>query len=296
MAAAPAFDADLTIGAFQIGVLISYVLFGVTTTQTYIYYSRFPDDPRRIRWLVLFVWFCELVHAVCIGHTLYATTITGYGHPESLARTPASLATAILFSGIIGASVQGFFANRIYRFTNSLYIPCVCWTLSLLRLTFTTASFIFALQMDTLAKYEAQWGWLLSALLVLSSVVDLIIAATLVYHLYKQRSSAYRGTVAVMDKLIRWTIETGVVTSAGGIVTLITFLTLKNTFVWMGCFAALASLFSNSLLASLNARASLRPTMGGRPYSDGLPSFVQRMDTETKVTEVLTDTSGERYA
>jgi hypothetical protein len=39
-------------GVFQIGVLISYVLFGVTTTQAYIYYSRFPDDSPKIKGLV----------------------------------------------------------------------------------------------------------------------------------------------------------------------------------------------------------------------------------------------------
>jgi hypothetical protein len=31
-------------GALQIGVFVSHVLFGVTTTQTYVHYSRFPDD------------------------------------------------------------------------------------------------------------------------------------------------------------------------------------------------------------------------------------------------------------
>jgi hypothetical protein len=39
-------------GALQIGVFVSHVLFGVTTTQTYIYYSRFPDDSPKIKALV----------------------------------------------------------------------------------------------------------------------------------------------------------------------------------------------------------------------------------------------------
>jgi hypothetical protein len=39
-------------GAVEIGVLVSYVLFGVTITQTYIYYSRFPDDSRKLKALV----------------------------------------------------------------------------------------------------------------------------------------------------------------------------------------------------------------------------------------------------
>ena len=41
-----------TLGALQIGVLVSYLLFGVTTTQTYIYYGRFPDDSRGLKFLV----------------------------------------------------------------------------------------------------------------------------------------------------------------------------------------------------------------------------------------------------
>jgi hypothetical protein len=43
---------DLFSGAYQIGVLVSYALFGVTTTQTYIYYSRFPDDSLKLKTLV----------------------------------------------------------------------------------------------------------------------------------------------------------------------------------------------------------------------------------------------------
>lgn len=39
-------------GALEIGVLASYILLGVETTQAYIYYSRFPEDPRRIKLIV----------------------------------------------------------------------------------------------------------------------------------------------------------------------------------------------------------------------------------------------------
>jgi hypothetical protein len=39
-------------GAVQIGVILSYALFGVTTTQAYTYYCRFPGDPRMLKALV----------------------------------------------------------------------------------------------------------------------------------------------------------------------------------------------------------------------------------------------------
>ncbi|KAJ7708047.1 hypothetical protein B0H17DRAFT_1325068 [Mycena rosella] len=65
MDSAASLNLNTTIGALQIGVLISYVLLGVTTTQTYIYYCRFPDDSPKLKALVAAVWVCEMAHAFC---------------------------------------------------------------------------------------------------------------------------------------------------------------------------------------------------------------------------------------
>ncbi|KAJ7020865.1 hypothetical protein C8F04DRAFT_1403338 [Mycena alexandri] len=50
------FDPNTTLGALQIGVLISYVLFGIMTSQTYIYYRHFTDDPPRLKVLYPIPW------------------------------------------------------------------------------------------------------------------------------------------------------------------------------------------------------------------------------------------------
>ncbi|KAJ7691745.1 hypothetical protein B0H17DRAFT_934805, partial [Mycena rosella] len=187
-------------GALQIGVLVSYVLFGVTTTQTYLYYGRFPEDTRKLKMMVSrqfslsynLIRFCELGHAICIGHTIYVATISDFGHPERLVRAPESLSTAILFSGIVGPCVQAFFSFRIYMLSTSMYIPCACWTLSFLRMVGSVSVFILALEMTSLASYEARWGWLLTTILAIGAMVDLVIAATLVYLLSKQRGLAHK--------------------------------------------------------------------------------------------------------
>ncbi|KAJ7125219.1 hypothetical protein C8R44DRAFT_875040 [Mycena epipterygia] len=49
------FDANVTLGALEIGVLISYTLFDLATLQAYIYFDRFSEDPRRLKCLVAFV-------------------------------------------------------------------------------------------------------------------------------------------------------------------------------------------------------------------------------------------------
>ncbi|KAF7351214.1 hypothetical protein MSAN_01552500 [Mycena sanguinolenta] len=204
------FNPQTTIGAFELGVLLSYILLGVTTTQVYIYYSRFPSDPSSLRYLVAFMWSFEMAHAICIGCTLYQMTVSDYGHPERLILIPRSLAIAVLFSGSVGTGVQAFFAARIYRISESLYIPCLSWMLSFSRLLGSIAVCFYGLRLKTIPDFDARFAWLLNSLWSVASANDVLIAATLVYWLSKRRGEGDQRTVALVDKLIAWTMETGV--------------------------------------------------------------------------------------
>lgn len=43
---------NFLLGAFQIGVLVSYALFGIVTAQTYTYFAKFPEDSLKLKILV----------------------------------------------------------------------------------------------------------------------------------------------------------------------------------------------------------------------------------------------------
>ncbi|KAJ7496737.1 hypothetical protein FB451DRAFT_202108 [Mycena latifolia] len=186
---------DSTFGAFEIGVIISSVLFGFTALQTYMYFSRFPDNRRPMKCLVAFVWCCEMAHVVCVGAALYTMTITYFGQPERLVRTPNSLTGGVTFSAFVGPS------------------------LSFIRLVGTLVE---GLKMVTILEFEKQWGWLVVSAWGIGAATDLIIARTLAYLLSRQRSELLpKRTLKVVDKLIVWTIETGAITSFAGVATLI---------------------------------------------------------------------------
>ncbi|KAJ7889268.1 hypothetical protein B0H13DRAFT_1888103 [Mycena leptocephala] len=250
---AASFNLNTTLGALQIGVLISYMLFGVTTTQTYIYYSRFPDDSRKLKALVAVVWVCEIVHALCVGHALYMYTISAYAHPERLAGPlPVSLDTSVLLSSGIVLCVQGFFSFRIYAFSGKLYVCILIWVMIFLRLLGSIIIFITTLRMPSLPHYEMQWEWLLTAVWCVSAANDLVIAATLAVLLRNRRTDVQRRydfgiasefkvthipcrTAALVDKLILWSIETGMLTSATSIAGLACFLTMEN-FIFLASY------------------------------------------------------------
>ncbi|KAJ7508905.1 hypothetical protein B0H11DRAFT_2270481 [Mycena galericulata] len=238
---------DTTIGAYQIGVLISYVLFGVTTAQMYIYYIRFPEDSIKLKVL-------DPGRLLLSGKGLMQTlaTISEYGHPELIfGHSNTSLAVAVVFSGLIGASVQGFFSFRIYSLSRKVYIPLFIWIMSFWRLLSGILVLTGTLQSSNVEGAEGQWGWANLASWSVSAANDLPINVALVTILIRQRTYAQKRTVVLVDKLITWTIETGMLTSACGILMLICFVTMRNNYIFLAFFAVEARMFSNSLLARL---------------------------------------------
>ncbi|KAF7335761.1 hypothetical protein MVEN_02231800 [Mycena venus] len=259
MADIPTFDANITLGALQIGVLVSYVLFGIMTMQAYIYYSRFPEDNRKLKSMVAFVWVCELAQAICIGHTLYMNTIIYYGHPEDLLLPPTpSFDISIFFSGAIAACVQGFFSFRIYMLSNRVLVPCITVGLAFLRFLADAVLFIGSLFDTSVADGDRKWTWLMITAWTLSAANDVAITTSLVYLLHRARGQVFSKTTVMIDKVIAWTIETGMITSIFSVVTMACFLKMKTNFIWIALFAISSRLFSNSLVASLNSRTALR--------------------------------------
>ncbi|KAJ7052232.1 hypothetical protein C8F01DRAFT_1261948 [Mycena amicta] len=269
-----AFDPNPTLGAVLIGTLLSTVLFGVTTMQSYLYYMHFPADAAMIKATVAFVWVCEAAHVGGISHTIYTWLVLDYGHPERLlGRAPGSMAAFVLLTVIIAVCVQIFFSYRIYVLSKSRIIPYFTFALSFVRLGMGLAIFSLTLQTSTLAELSAKYQWLLLTMWSLSAVEDITITVSLVYWLWAQKGTVHKQSDAFLDKIIMWTIETGVVTSMFTVVMLICFHVMPTNLVWMGLFAIEARLFANSLLASLNSRSVLRGIRNELSGSGDMLSF-----------------------
>ncbi|KAJ3807215.1 hypothetical protein EV368DRAFT_85926 [Lentinula lateritia] len=251
-----------TLGVLEIGILISGVLFGVVTTQVYVYHKNFPKDSLWLQiGLVDGMWLIELGHTMCIFHAIYFYTVANYGDPKALLVAPVTLGIAVVLHGITTILVQAYFTYRIFRFSKKPYLIPIFSTFlmfaQLLAVTTLSAEAIKVAQIS-LGLYLEKWEWLLLTTLWLRVAADLTISSSLVFFLYQQRDNAYKSTVLVVDRLIRWTIETGVITSMLGIILVISYLTAKENFAWLALFMVLPKVFSNTLLANMNSRASLR--------------------------------------
>jgi len=93
--------------------------------------------------------------------------------------------------------------------------------------------------------------WFLSA-----TVADVLITGTLVINLSK-RKTGFAATDDAISKIIRMTVQTGMITALFAIGDVIFFMTLKSAwnFIWD---LALTKIYANCLLSTLNARAGLK--------------------------------------
>ncbi|KAJ6460989.1 hypothetical protein C8R45DRAFT_1108803 [Mycena sanguinolenta] len=205
-----------TLGALEIGILLSFMLYGVSLTQTYIYYNPFPDDPPKLKALrTIYGYLNPSPPAFVRAHTRYASgmdyTPTRYStmdvEPERLAYAlPKSILVGGFLSAVISAIVQGFFTFRTHVFTKSL---CTCFIISgmmFLRFLATSAVFSLAFGMTLLVPFATQWGWLLIVASIGSAVTDLTIAVILTVSLRNQSRGVHKRTMALVDKIIAWTI------------------------------------------------------------------------------------------
>ncbi|KAF8879702.1 hypothetical protein BD779DRAFT_1122766 [Infundibulicybe gibba] len=259
------------LGAMEIATFISLALCGIVVAQGYSYYHHFTTDRPFLKIMVGAVLALEVSHSIATAYAIYDFTIT----LAAVAVTPAdtnALSTAILLETLITAIVQSFFAYRIRSLSGNLYISSLSWILCFLRflggIVLTVKGFLDISResfLDVYLALEDTFGWLITLTLSIGAAADLIIAASLCYYLNRLMSPVtMRRTAQIVDRLISWTIQTGLVTSMASVAAVICFQVMKHNWgIWMAIYTVLAKLYSNSLLLSLNLRMVNRapPTM-----------------------------------
>ncbi|KAF9554683.1 hypothetical protein CPC08DRAFT_821536 [Agrocybe pediades] len=249
-----------TLGALSIGALVSILFFGICTLQMYMYFLTFPADRLYYKALVGFIWLGELAHSICVCYFMYNWTIVQYGNPISLiGRPPAALTATILIGAFVGPPTQIFFAERVRLVSEGrLLVPLICWSASLTLFGMEIFLYVQGERSVSLADFQSKWRWIITAILALSTAVDVLEALSLCYYLDKLRRLSMGRTAVNIHTIMRLTMETGLLKSMSEVSMLLCFLFMPHNFVWLAIYICLTRFHSNSLLASLNSRAVLR--------------------------------------
>jgi len=267
------FPLNPNLGALEIGFLASGFLFGVLTVQALIYNRKFAKDHWTLKSLVAVIWFFELGQLGCVAHAAYIMTITESGNLLTLLTPPKTIGISFLLGSAVGPLVEAFYVSRLLRFSGKKYPAIMGWILAFIRFAGWVFLAAHVITMTSLTQFVDDFGWFFAMLLGLSGTIDLTISAWIAYFLARRRSRT-RDTMQnesarqLLDRVILWTLQTGVITSLSFLVTLICYLILGQYLIWLAVLAILTKVSSNCFLASLNARASTRTR--GKSNTSGL--------------------------
>jgi len=223
--------------------------------QMYIYYTNFPDDRTPIKVLVWGFFFVECLAAAFSAHAAWHALGAGWGDLEALIKPIWSFTALPPLCGSVALIVQLFFCWRIFALGKTVVIPIIIAVIAFVQcgFAFHTGIWIAATGNLRLGKIIPSYVVMLGA----SGICDLIITTTLVTFLLRARTS-FHGTNTVLNRLITLTVETGMVTAIATWVEIVLLVVHRQDNLHFIICIMLGKLYSNTLLATLNARVALR--------------------------------------
>ncbi|KAH7927443.1 hypothetical protein BV22DRAFT_1045366 [Leucogyrophana mollusca] len=269
-------------GPFVIGYTLCFGLMGVLAVQTFIYFNRFPNDRMWIKILVSIVFLLESLITVFAFHGFW-TGVTVHGSDLSAivaaGQGGVSLQPDPLWSfealapltGLVSSLTHGFFCWRIWAVRHSIFVPVLVMMVSLLQFAMVTYGGIkFGLVPDLDANHPMPFYlpiWLCGSLLC-----DLAISVYMTMSLLQGKSN-FKATRSLSMKLIRLTIETGLVTTTAALIELILAIAFRVTMYHLALYGSnvlfrymrlsneLSNRYANCLVATLNARLGLNSVL-----------------------------------
>ncbi|KAI0353719.1 hypothetical protein OH77DRAFT_1426983 [Trametes cingulata] len=247
---------DNVFGALLLGTFVSLICYGVTVNQAYRYFRLYRSDSTFYRCTVICVLILETFQSLSIIHCCYYYLVSNYFNPTALLRGSWSLQVQSVCDGAVIVVTQLFFAHRVYIVSvkyRAVVVAAIFF--SFVALGFGGAASIMAVRVSEFSHWS-RYTWLDAAAFGGAMVSDSLTTTALIVILRKSRTG-FRGTDDIVDRLVLYTVNTGLLTGVANTVAMICAVTMRDNMIY-AAFATLATkLYANSLLAVLNARHSL---------------------------------------
>lgn len=243
---------DNSMGAMLIGTLMSSMLLGITYVQSFYYFIEYRMDPWYLKSLVISTVVLDTAQMLLISYSIYRWLITDYNNPIGLEPLLWSGLVEPLPTALTSMLVQGFFTLRVWHLSRSYLLSGLIVLIIVAGFSCTIAWIILSMQLEKFTDLRA----LLPLVIVVSALsvgADVIISASLVILLSRART-AFKRSNTIINKLMLFVINTGVLTSCIAIACLISVLAWPTSMIYASFYFCLGRSYVNSLLAILNGR------------------------------------------
>ncbi|KAF8582229.1 hypothetical protein K439DRAFT_1661909 [Ramaria rubella] len=261
---------DNTLGALLVSLMLSLTLYGITIVQAYAYYTTYRVDRWHIKYLVLSLFLLDTLDSIFISHASYTLLVTYSGEPASLMtafENSWSISATILVTyltedqSVVAFLSQLFLGHRVWKMSEGNWLLSgFIAILALVQLSFTLLVAIMCfLENGVFGKLD-QMIWILLVPFTCAAACDTTITISLCWYLYTT-PKCFKRTQLLINRLILYTVNTSLWTTTFVLIDLLTFIIWPSNLIFIGVFFLLSKLYTNSFLAILNSRKSLRNTM-----------------------------------
>ncbi|KIJ36603.1 hypothetical protein M422DRAFT_34164 [Sphaerobolus stellatus SS14] len=259
-------DIGRSAGPLLLGYLFNWGLYGVLSVQVYLYYIGFPKDRLSAKLMVAGIIMIETLQTILVTHDVFNAYAAGFGDLNKLNDAQLEWLATPIISGIVSCSVQIFFAHRIWGISGSIYIPILVTSLALMQGSAAIGQGVQAKIIGNFAQLQVKAKTTATVWLAGSAACDFIIALSMTYYVrISRKETHFKRTNAIINRLIRLTIETGSLTATVAIIDIILYLVFPHQDYHTAPALTLAKLYSNTLLVIFNSRLRI---VGGRDNDD----------------------------
>ncbi|KAI6162633.1 hypothetical protein EDD17DRAFT_1873426 [Pisolithus thermaeus] len=248
-------------GSTLVGCLVSTMLYGTTTLQTYVYYMHNSEDESTTKFIVAAIWVLDTLHVSFMCHVEYYYLVTNWGVPTSLEYIVWTLPASALVDVTVITIVRIFFIRTIYCLCRRqlrwlVIVPIVLLVLVHIGCAMAAAIVMFNNSATSFASYTRFYTLTPAACAV--ALAEVLITMSLCILLHESGShSVVPRTKRLLTSLIFYAVNRCLLTLP--VVIAVAVMDAANMVVWSAASGFIVGkLYVNSLLALLNTRKHLQ--------------------------------------
>ncbi|KAF7337682.1 hypothetical protein MSAN_02241700 [Mycena sanguinolenta] len=230
---------SLTLGALMAATMVDVGLSAIVGVQTFLYFQIFPQDTLRYKLLVVWTWLTDTGHTISYCVMIWQYAVLNFTNPGILAYILSAFPAGIIFTLIATLNANVFYAWRIHKMSKHnwwLTGPiCLLCTARIALGLYTAVELAIATTWVALAPLKP----VIVSSMTVAGITDLVISAARYYYL-RDIKQGYMATQEMVDAVVIFTINDGILTCATLGSSMACFLGMPHNFVWMGLYITAA--------------------------------------------------------
>ncbi|KAJ7693430.1 hypothetical protein B0H17DRAFT_1199936 [Mycena rosella] len=271
-------DISSHVDAMFVGIMFSFILWGVTVPQTWNYFNS-NKDGWMLQALVGVLFVLDSVSTYLTGDMAHVYLVQNFGNLAALATVPTSAIAEVAINVAVCFLVQLFFARRVHLLNQRrLIMPIIIVLFAaagvvagiFIVVDISKSQFVASLASPRMKVEVALTN-------AFQAMADLTATCAMSYEFYTNRGSI-KSTNTLLEKLLAVTVARGGLVTVAQFVTLALYVAQPTTLNWMPAHFTLGKLSHITMILILNSRESLRAkvlndsmltdtVMGGRQLS-----------------------------